>query len=175
MQIYNTKTLNTITYSIYVYRWMYIVCHLQESLNLHGKTPIDALIFVYRMIFGSKGLKKALSHFPLEEADAICCDGKKVQFFQDMIRNPTGLEPYWHNKNILCDFDFNESFNESFNGLNKSDISNGNSNNNDKTYNNNNNNNDIPPVHIIAGWYDFFLEQSLLDYTALSGHGDNDR
>ena len=117
-------------------RWLYLVLNLQLQLQA-TKSVWSRLCFLKNLLFYSSTLEKALYHLPLREADSIVTlNNRPVEFFQRAIRNLKGDEEFWKDKDHLFDF-----HGDARNGI-------------------------CPPVHIIAGWYDFFLHQQLLDYNS---------
>ena len=78
-------------------RWLYIVMNLQLR-------EIGMLQFLYRLLISSPQLDTALLHLPIKDADArVTANGEHVAFFQDAINNLNGDEPFWDDKDILCD------------------------------------------------------------------------
>jgi uncharacterized protein len=103
------------------------------------KSIISLLYFIKSLLVYSHDLDKALMHTPLTEADSIVTLNKQpVKFFQSAIRNLDGNEDFWRDKDHLYNF----------NGAARNGV--------------------CPPVHIIGGWYDFFLHQQLQDYKLAS-------
>jgi uncharacterized protein len=118
-------------------RWLYLVLNLQMRDEGRDGNLMATFGFLYNLFISSPPLDRALLHLPLEEADSlVTLDGAPVQFFQDAIRNMRGDEPFWEDKDMLFDLE------KVGKGL------------------------ALPPVHIIGGWYDFFVHQQLEDYTA---------
>ena len=116
-------------------RWLYIVLNLQLQLDGSYRSLFH---FVKSLLFSAPELEKALMHLPLKEADSIVTLNKApVEFFQKAICNLNGDEEFWSDKDHLYDFSDN-------NGNARNAI--------------------CPPVHMIGGWYDFFLYQQLEDY-----------
>ena len=99
------------------------------------KNLVGAIQFIYGLLVSQPELNVALMHVPVCEADELVTLNKKsVTFFQEGLRNLKGTEAFWDKKDRLLDLR---------QGIGRSTL---------------------PPLHIVAGWHDFFLHQQLIDY-----------
>lgn len=108
--------------------WFFLV---YRALLVRGPVGFLRVLWTAR-----SAISAAESHTPLAELDEVLL-GRRVDFFQDGLAEPTEEGPFWCHRDVLCDLQ---------GGVAASVAA------------------DLPPIQIITGWADFFLDQAISDF-----------
>lgn len=112
-------------------RWAYLV---QVMEGVDGRLDLPSVWGAIRAR-QPDGLKPALNHLPLIEADQVAF-GAPIPFYRNWLERDDLNDPYWRS------IDHNAA-------LGRTNV----------------------PTHLIAGWYDIFLREQLVDYATLLAAG----
>jgi putative CocE/NonD family hydrolase len=80
-------------------RWLYIVLGVDADV---GDAYFSNVMRVWRIMVSAPILDRALLHVPIADCDSAVC-AQKIEFYQEAIRNTSGQDEFWQNKDILLD------------------------------------------------------------------------